>query len=47
MFCVSVKLTSNEWIRIRQSAREQFHGEVLGRAEIVRRYTLAGIDVLR
>lgn len=41
MLCVSVLLTSSEWGRIQQAA-EQFPGEVLSRAEIVRRYTLAG-----
>jgi hypothetical protein len=47
MFCVSLNLTSSEWMRIQQAASKQFPNETLSRAEIVRRYTLAGIDALK
>jgi hypothetical protein len=45
MYCVSVNLTSSEWLRIQQAAQKQFPNENLSRAEIIRRYTLAGVDV--
>ena len=47
MLCVSVNLTSSEWLRIQQAASKQFPNEALSHAEIVRRYTLAGIDALK
>jgi hypothetical protein len=47
MFCVSVNLTSNEWMRIQEAAQEQFPSEVLSRAVVGRRFSLAGIDVLK
>jgi hypothetical protein len=46
MLCVSVNLTSGEWLRIQQAAGRQFPNENLSRAEIVRRYILAGIQKL-
>ena len=46
MFRVNVLLTRSEWRRIQQAAAEQFPGEVLSRAEIMRRYTLAGIEAV-
>jgi hypothetical protein len=46
MLCVGLLLSSDEWQRIQQAAAEQFPGKVLSRAEIVRRYTLAGIEAL-
>jgi hypothetical protein len=47
MYCVSVNLTSAEWVKIRDAAAKQFPNETLSRAEIVRRYALAGIDALK
>jgi hypothetical protein len=46
MFCLSLNLTSNEWQRIQQAAGKQWPKEVLSRAEICRRYVLAGIQAL-
>ncbi len=46
MFCVSVNLTSSEWIRIQQAAGQQFPHERLSRSEIIRRYVLVGIRAL-
>jgi hypothetical protein len=47
MYCVSVNLTSAKWLRIQDAAGKQWPNEVLPRAEIVRRYTLAGVDILK
>jgi hypothetical protein len=47
MYCVSVNLTSSEWLKIQQAAQKAFPNETLSRAEIVRRYTLIGIDALK
>ena len=47
MYCVSVNLTSSEWVRIQEAAQKAFPNETLSRAEIVRRYALAGVDALR
>jgi hypothetical protein len=46
VFWVSVLLSSDEWVRIQQAANRQFPNETLSLSEIVRRYTLAGIEVL-
>ena len=43
MYCVSVNLSSYEWLRIHQSATKQWPTETLSRAEIIRRYALIGI----
>lgn len=43
---MSVNLTLAEWLRIQQAAAKQFGSEILSRAEIVRRYTLAGVTAL-
>jgi hypothetical protein len=47
MFCVSVNLTSDEWIKIRDAAGQQWPKECLSCAEIVRRYTMHGIQSLK
>ena len=47
MYCVSVNLTSSEWMRIQQCAEKQWPQECLSRAEIVRRYTLFGMEALK
>jgi hypothetical protein len=47
MFCVSVNLTSSEWMKIQQAASKQWPGERLSRAEICRRYVLVGIQAVK
>jgi phage/plasmid primase-like uncharacterized protein len=37
MYCVSVNLTSGEWLTIAQAAAKEWPNETLSRAEIVRR----------
>jgi hypothetical protein len=46
MYCVSVNLTTSEWVKIRDAAQKAFPNEVLSRSEIIRRYALTGIEVL-
>ena len=46
MICVSVNISSDEWLRIQQAASGQFPNESLSRSEIIRRYALAGIQAL-
>ena len=41
MYCISVNLTSSEWLRIQQAAWTQFPNEILSPAEIVRWYAPA------
>ena len=43
---LSVNFTSAEWHHIQPAAAKHLHGETLSRAEIVRRYTLAGTQIL-
>jgi len=47
MFCVSMNLTSDEWIRIQQAAVKQWPAESLSRAEVCRRYVLVGMETLK
>lgn len=47
MYYVSVLLTSNEWVKIRDAANKQWPQERLSRSEIVRRYTLFGMESLK
>jgi hypothetical protein len=47
MFCVSVNLTSGEWLTIAQPAAKEWTNENPSCAEIVRRYTLSGIEALK
>jgi hypothetical protein len=47
MLCVTVNLRSDEWIKIRNAAVKQWLTETLSRAEIVRRYTMFGIESLK
>jgi hypothetical protein len=47
MFCVSMNLTSSEWLKIHQASARQWPDEVLSRAEICRRYVLVGVDTLK
>ena len=47
MFCLSLNLTSDEWLKIQQASPKQWPGEVLSRREICRRYLLAGIEGLK
>jgi hypothetical protein len=46
MLCVTVNLSSDEWIEISNAAAKQWPRETLSRAEIVRRYTMVGIQSL-
>lgn len=43
MYCVSVNLSSNEWIKTQQVAARQFPHPTLSRSEIIRRYVMLGI----
>ena len=47
MDCVSVNLTSDECVKIQQAAAKQWPTETLSRSEIVRRYTIFGIQALK
>ena len=49
MLGVTVNLTSDEWIKIANAALEQWptEAQTLSRAEIVRRYTMTGIQSLK
>jgi hypothetical protein len=47
MLCVSMNLSSDEWLKIHQSSVKQWPNEMLSRAEICRRYVLIGIETLK
>ena len=47
MYCVSVNVSSDEWLRIQQAAAKLWPTEMLSRSEILRRYVLAGVESLR
>lgn len=47
MYCISLNLSSDEWVRIYKAAREQCPGELLSRSEILRRYILIGVSKLK
>jgi hypothetical protein len=47
MYCLTINLTSDEWIRIRNAAVKQWPTETLSYAEIVRRYIMTGIQALK
>ena len=47
MYCISLNLSSDEWVRIYKSAREQWPGELLSRSEILRRYIVIGVAKLK
>ena len=42
MLCVSVTLTSEEWLKIQQQAQQQWPTEQLSRNEITRRFAMIG-----
>jgi hypothetical protein len=44
VFVVTVSLSSDEWVRIRNSARTQWPQECLSHAEILRRHALFGVQ---
>jgi hypothetical protein len=46
VYCLTVNLTSDEWIKIQQAAAKQWPTETLSYAEIVRRYTMFGVQSL-
>jgi hypothetical protein len=47
MFCITLNLTSNEWLRVKQAADAQWPGERMSTGELCRRYVLAGVDGLK
>jgi hypothetical protein len=47
VYCLTVNLTSDEWLKIFNAAAKQWPKETLSRAEIVRRYTMFGIESLK
>jgi hypothetical protein len=44
MIYLTVLVTGQEWVKLRDAAKEQFPNERLGRGEITRRFALAGIE---
>jgi hypothetical protein len=40
---VTLRLTAQEWIKLRDAALQAFPNELFSRGEITRRYTLAGV----
>ena len=46
MYCVSLNITSDEWMRIQQAAIKHFPNECLSRSEIIRRYAMVGVQAL-
>jgi hypothetical protein len=47
VYCLTVNLTSDEWIKISNAAAKQWPIETLSAAEIVRRYIMFGIQSLK
>jgi len=46
MLFVSI-ISSQEWIRLRDAAQQQFPGEGLARGEMMRRFSLSGVAALK
>jgi hypothetical protein len=46
MVFVTSIISSQEWIRLSEAARQAFPNEVLARGEIVRRFSLSGVAAL-
>jgi hypothetical protein len=44
---VTLTLTAQEWIKLRDAAAKQFPNEVLSRGEMLRRYAMIGIAALK
>jgi hypothetical protein len=42
-----MKLTSSEWIKVKQAAEGQWPGEMMSSGELCRRYVLAGVEALK
>jgi hypothetical protein len=47
MVFVTSIISSQEWIRLRDAAQQFFPNEVLARGEILRRFSLSGVPVLK
>jgi hypothetical protein len=47
MIFVTSIISSQEWIRLSEAARQAFPGEVLARGEIMRRFSLSGVAALK
>ena len=47
MFCVSVLISSDEWLRFQQTAQVIWQGETLSRSEIMRRHASTGLKPLQ
>jgi len=47
MIFVTSIISSQEWIRLSEAARQAFPNEVLARGEIVRRFSLSGVAALK
>jgi hypothetical protein len=47
MVFVTSILSSQEWIRLSEAAQQAFPNEVLARGEIMRRFSLSGVQALK
>jgi hypothetical protein len=47
MIFVTSIISSQEWIRLSEAARQAFPNEVLARGEIMRRFSLSGVAALK
>lgn len=47
MYCLTLNLSSAEWVKIREAASKQWPGETLSHSEVLRRYVLIGIGTLK
>ena len=47
MITLTVNLTSNEWMKVKQQADVLWGGERMSSGEIGRRYMLAGVSALQ
>jgi hypothetical protein len=47
MINVTLTITGNEWMRLRDAAERAFPNELLSRAEITRRFALAGVQATK
>ena len=47
MYTLTMNLTSNEWIKVKQEADRLWAGERMSSGELCRRYVLAGVEALK
>lgn len=47
MIFVTSIISSAEWIKLEEAAAKQFPGETLARGEIMRRFSLSGVQALK